>query len=84
MLYGEIHPSGHFRFVNFGHPPPLVFSTEIQSFTQVGSDGMAQFLVKVMHDMLPFERLAAQRHFFEALDAAKARDAPKERPPKAR
>ena len=49
-----------------------------------GSDGMAQLLVKVMHDMLPFERLAAQRHFFEALDAAKARDAPKERPPKAR
>ena len=43
MLYGEIHPSGHFRFVNFGHPPPLVFSTEIQSFTQVGSDGMAHF-----------------------------------------
>src|SRR5438309_7793179 len=43
MLYGEIHPSGHFRFVNFGHPPPLVFSTEIQSFTQLGSDGMAHF-----------------------------------------
>jgi len=43
MLYGEIHPSGHFRFVNFGHPPPLVFSTEIQSFTQVASDGMAHF-----------------------------------------
>src|SRR5271163_215233 len=21
MLYGEVHPSGHFRFVNFGHPP---------------------------------------------------------------
>src|SRR6201997_1383225 len=43
MLYGEIHPSGHFRFVNFGHPPPLVFSAEIQRFIQVGSEGMAHF-----------------------------------------
>jgi serine phosphatase RsbU (regulator of sigma subunit) len=43
MLYGEIHPSGHFRFVNFGHPPPLVFSAEIQRFIPVGSDGMAHF-----------------------------------------
>src|SRR5438445_2610949 len=22
MLYGEVHPGGHFRFVNFGHPIP--------------------------------------------------------------
>src|SRR5258708_10898428 len=43
MLYGEVHPSGHFRFLNFVHPPPLIFSTEIQSFTKVGSDGMAHF-----------------------------------------
>src|SRR6516164_6111516 len=28
MLYGEVRPGGHFRFVNFGHPPPLVFSAE--------------------------------------------------------
>src|SRR5437762_12163517 len=28
MLYGEVHPYGYFRFVNFGHPPPLVFSVE--------------------------------------------------------
>src|SRR5467141_5447142 len=32
MLYGEVHPSGHFRFVNFGHPPPLVFSLEWRKF----------------------------------------------------
>jgi len=25
MLYGEIGSTGHFRFVNFGHPPPLIF-----------------------------------------------------------
>ena len=30
MLYGEIRPGGHFRFVNFGHPPPLVFLRGIQ------------------------------------------------------
>jgi len=25
---GKVHPSGHFRFANFGHPPPLVFSAK--------------------------------------------------------
>src|SRR6202040_1449251 len=24
MIYGEIRPGGHFRFVNFGHPTPLI------------------------------------------------------------
>src|ERR1700727_2835510 len=32
MLYGEINPQGYFRFVNFGHPPPLVFSAEYIKF----------------------------------------------------
>jgi serine phosphatase RsbU (regulator of sigma subunit) len=31
MLYGEVHSSGHFRFVNFGHPPPLLFSAQCRS-----------------------------------------------------
>jgi serine phosphatase RsbU (regulator of sigma subunit) len=26
LLYGELRPGGRFRFVNFGHPPALVFS----------------------------------------------------------
>jgi len=43
MLYGEIHPSGHFRFVSFGHPPPLVFSAECEKFMEVGRARMAQF-----------------------------------------
>jgi hypothetical protein len=43
MLYGEIHPDGHFRFVNFGHPPPLVFSAEYGRFMQINRDHMAQF-----------------------------------------
>jgi serine phosphatase RsbU (regulator of sigma subunit) len=43
MLYGEIHPDGHFRFVNFGHPPPLVFSSKSQKFRQIDRDRMAHF-----------------------------------------
>jgi serine phosphatase RsbU (regulator of sigma subunit) len=44
MLYGEVHPYGYFRFVNFGHPPPLVFSAEHQRFVDLDSDRMVQFL----------------------------------------
>jgi|SRR5215469_7376062 len=44
MLYGEIGPGGHFRFVNFGHPPPLVFSAEYRKFMNIGDDCMVQFL----------------------------------------
>ncbi len=44
MLYGEIRPGGQFRFVNFGHPPPLVFSAEYGRFVEIGDAGMARFL----------------------------------------
>jgi len=44
MLYGEIHSEGHFRFVNFGHPPPLVFSAEYERFMEINEDQMVQFL----------------------------------------
>ena len=44
MLYGEVRPSGHFRFVNFGHPPPLVFSRHLGRFTDVDRNRMVQFL----------------------------------------
>jgi len=44
MLYGEVRPSGHFRFVNFGHPPPLVFSAQSGRFRDVDRDRMVQFL----------------------------------------
>jgi serine phosphatase RsbU (regulator of sigma subunit) len=44
MLYGEIRPGGHFRFVNFGHPPPLVFSAEYERFMEIGKASMVQFL----------------------------------------
>src|SRR6478609_3384054 len=44
MLYGEVRPYGHFRFVNFGHPPPLVFSAEYRKFMDIDKSRMAQFL----------------------------------------
>ena len=43
MVYGEIRPEGLFRFVNFGHPPPLVFSAELGKFMDIGRDRMVQF-----------------------------------------
>lgn len=43
MLYGEIRPNGHFRFVNFGSPPPLVFSAEFGRFAAMNTDHLVQF-----------------------------------------
>jgi serine phosphatase RsbU (regulator of sigma subunit) len=43
MLYGEMRPEGNFRFVNFGHPPPLVFSAEFGRFMEIDEDRMVQF-----------------------------------------
>ena len=40
MLYGEIRPSGNFRFVNFGHPPPLVYSAEFGGFVELDKSRM--------------------------------------------
>jgi len=43
MIYGEIRPSGHFRFVNFGSPPPLIFSAEYGRFMPMNTDHLVQF-----------------------------------------
>src|SRR6476646_5148114 len=43
MIYGEIRPEGHFRFVNFGSPPPLVFSAEYGRFMPMNTDQREQF-----------------------------------------
>jgi serine phosphatase RsbU (regulator of sigma subunit) len=43
MIYGEIRPEGHFRFVNFGSPPPLVFSAEYGHFMPMNTDHLVQF-----------------------------------------
>jgi serine phosphatase RsbU (regulator of sigma subunit) len=44
MVYGEIRPGGYFRFANFGHPPPLVFSAEYRKFMNINESQMVQFL----------------------------------------
>jgi serine phosphatase RsbU (regulator of sigma subunit) len=44
MVYGEVRPSGHFRFANFGHPPPLVFSAEYRKFMNIDERRMVRFL----------------------------------------
>lgn len=44
MLYGEVRPGGFFRFANFGHPPPLVFSAEYRKFVNIDQSRMVQFL----------------------------------------
>ena len=49
MIYGEVRPYGRFRFVNFGHPPPLVFSAEYRKFMQVDKKCMVQFLPLGLH-----------------------------------
>jgi serine phosphatase RsbU (regulator of sigma subunit) len=43
MIYGEIRPDGQFRFVNFGSPPPLVFSAEYGRFMPMNADQLVQF-----------------------------------------
>jgi serine phosphatase RsbU (regulator of sigma subunit) len=44
MIYGEVRPSGQFRFANFGHPPPLIFSAEYRKFMKIDENRMVQFL----------------------------------------
>jgi serine phosphatase RsbU (regulator of sigma subunit) len=44
LLYGEVHPSGSFRFANFGHPPPLVFSAASSRLLKLDDEQMVQFL----------------------------------------
>ncbi len=44
MIYGEVRPGGYFRFANFGHPPPLVFSAEFRKFMNINESRMVQFL----------------------------------------
>jgi len=44
MVYGEIRTGGEFRFANFGHPPPLVFSAEYRKFMNINESRMVKFL----------------------------------------
>src|SRR5215813_5576292 len=61
MLYGEVHPYGYFRFVNFGHPPPLVFSAEYRKFVELDKDRMVQFLALGLQ--IPADHPDRKRYF---------------------
>ncbi len=61
MLYGEIHPGGQFRFANFGHPPPLVFSAKYGCVMDVHQAQMAQFLALGLQ--LPADHPDRRRYF---------------------
>lgn len=61
MVYGEIHPFGNFRFVNFGHVPPLVFSAEYRKFMEIDKSRMVQFLPLGLH--IPEDHPDRNRYF---------------------
>jgi serine phosphatase RsbU (regulator of sigma subunit) len=65
MVYGEIRPGGHFRFVNFGHPPPLVFSNEFNKFVEIDEAHMVQFLALGLE--IPEDHPDRNRYFSMAL-----------------
>src|ERR1700675_2143023 len=65
MLYGEIRPGGNFRFVNFGHPPPLVFSAEFNKFMKIDDAHMVQFLALGLE--IPEDHPDRNRYFSMAL-----------------
>ena len=56
----------------------------VRSAIPPGDDATAKAILKLTHQLLPFERVASQRRFFEALDAEaeKARGVKKEPPSK--
>ena len=65
MLYGEVRPGGQFRFANFGHPPPLVFSAKYDRLVEVHDDHMAQFLALGLQ--LPADHPDRTRYFSMSL-----------------
>lgn len=43
MIYGEILLDGTFRFINAGHPPPVIFSGEKDRLWRIGQDKIVNF-----------------------------------------
>lgn len=70
MLYGEVHPYGNFRFVNFGHPPPLVFSAEYRKFLEIDQNRMVQFMALGLQ--IPQDHPDRARYFSMQLRARRA------------
>ena len=61
MLYGEVRPGGFFRFANFGHPPPLVYSAKASRLLKVNESHMAQFLALGLQ--LPADHPDSDKYF---------------------
>lgn len=76
MLYGELRPAGNFRFANFGHPPPLVFSAEYCKFMNIDESRMARFLALGLQipadhpDRKKYYSLNLRQKEFDAADVA--------------
>src|SRR5215467_10689857 len=68
MIYGEVRPGGHFRFANFGHPPPLVFSSQYRKFMNINESRMVQFLALGLQ--IPTEHPDRRKYY--SLDFRKA------------
>jgi serine phosphatase RsbU (regulator of sigma subunit) len=43
LIYGEISHTGRFRFVNAGHPLPLVFSREYDCFVDISANRLVSY-----------------------------------------
>ena len=43
LIYGEISHTGRFRFVNAGHPSPLVFSREYDRFGEIDPERLVSY-----------------------------------------
>jgi serine phosphatase RsbU (regulator of sigma subunit) len=43
LIYGEIWDDGSFRFVNAGHPPPVIFSNKFDKLIKVCNDQIVNF-----------------------------------------
>jgi serine phosphatase RsbU (regulator of sigma subunit) len=76
MVYGEVRPGGHFRFANFGHPPPLVFSAEYRKFMDIDESRMVRFLALGLQiptdhpDRKKYYSLTLRQREFESSDVA--------------
>jgi serine phosphatase RsbU (regulator of sigma subunit) len=76
MVYGEVHPDGSFRFANFGHPPPLVFSAKYSKLLKVDEDQMAQFFALGLElpadhpDRRKYFSLNLRKRIFNSADVA--------------
>jgi len=43
MIYGEISDTGTFRFISAGHPKPMIFSSEFNSFADIDPSRLTTF-----------------------------------------